>query len=127
MYVRHLGFIPKNFQCRVYCRINSAFLLCQLDRLICVFMFSPVISLSVCSCSASSSGLVRIGTYPPSLPDASYTVGVPVSSRISSSSSSSSSSVSLSVRFLFWTVFSLQFRMSKKISSKRLFLPSNPR
>ena len=96
------------------------FLLSRLVRLICVFKFSPLISLSVCSCSASSSGFVRIGTYLLSSSDVSYTIGVPVSSGISSSSSSSSSSsVSLFARFLFWTIFSLPFRMARRISSHR--------
>ena len=56
------------------------FLLFRLERLICDSEFSPGISLSVCSCSVSSSGLVRIGTYLLSLSDMSYTIGVPVSS-----------------------------------------------
>ena len=104
------------------------FLLSRLVRLICVFIFSPVISLSVCSCSASSSGFVRIGTYLPSFSDVSYTIGLPVSSGISSSSSSSSSSsVSLSAHLMFWTIFSLPFRMSRRISSHRLYFPSSPR
>ena len=95
------------------------FLLSQLERLNCVSKFSPGISLSVCSCSVSSSGLVRIGTYLPFLSDVSYSIGVPVSSGISSSSSSSSSSsISLFARFLFWTIFSLPFRMSRMISSQ---------
>ena len=98
------------------------FLLSRSDRLICVFKFSPGISLSVCSCSASSSGLVRIGSYLPSFSDVSYTFGVPVSSGISSSST-----VSLSARFLFRTIFNLPFRMSRKISSQRPFFPSSPR
>ena len=107
----------------------SGFLLSRLVRLICVFKFSPVFSLSVCSFSASSSaGFVRIGTYLPSFLDVSYMIGVPVSSGISSSSSSSSSSsVSLSARFLFWTIFSLLFRMSRRISSHRPYFPSSPR
>ena len=90
------------------------FLLSRLVCLICVFKFSPVISLSVCSCSVSSSGFVRIGTYLPSFSDVSYMISVPVSSGISSSSS-----VSLSARFLFWTTFSFPFRMSRRISSHR--------
>ena len=101
------------------------FLLSRSVRLFCVFKFSPVISLSVCSCSASSSGFVRIGTYLPSFSEVSYMIGVPVSSGISSSSSSSS--VSLSARFLFWTIFSLPFRMSRRISSHRPYFPSSPR
>ena len=104
------------------------FLLFRLERLICDSEFSPGISLSVCSCSVSSSGLVRIGTYLPSFSDVSYTIGVPISSGVSSSSSSSSSSsVSLSARFLFWTSFNLPFRMSRRISSQRPYFPSSPR
>ena len=122
MCFRHLGFIPRSFRYKVF-----GSLLSRLDRRICVFKFSPGISLSVCSCSASSSGFVRIGTYFPSRLDMSYTIGVPVSSGISSSSSSSSSSlVSLSARFLFWTIFNLPFRMSRRISSQRPYFPSSP-
>ena len=98
-----------------------SFLLSRLVRLICVFKFSPVISLSVYSCSASSFGFVRIGTCLPSSSDVSYTIGVPVFSGILSSS------VSLSARFLFWTIFSLPFRMSRRISSHRPYFPSSPR
>ena len=128
MCFRHLGFIPRRFQYRVCYRISSVFFLSRLDRLNCVFTFSPGISLSVCSCSASSSGLVRIGTYLLFLSVVSYTIGVPVSSGIwSSSSSSPSSSVSLSARFLFWTIFSLPFRISRRISSQRPSFPSSPR
>ena len=65
------------------------FLLSRADRLIVVFKFSPDISPSVSSCSASSSGFVRIGAYRPSRSEVSYVfgVGVPTSSGISSSSS----------------------------------------
>ena len=63
------------------------FLLSRVDRPIFVFIFSLDISPTICSCSVSSSGLVRIGAYRPSRSEVSYVfgVGVPIFSGISSS------------------------------------------
>ena len=129
-------FNPKNLQCMVWYRISTgsvpySVFYCLGWTVFFVLIFSPDISPSVCSCSAtSSSGLVRIGAYRPSRSEVSYSfgVGIPISSGISSSSSeSSSSSVALAVCFRLWTIFSFPFSISRSILSHLPYLPSRPR